>query len=707
MPDSSWTETGSSISLIPTTTPIDPGSSPSNVNYLTNSYKAALMQQYAGELAMKTSLDSLATTWGCSATAYNNAVAAINTTITGFSGAPANWATIWPDGTMSGPWLGVQTLLSSNWSAIATQRTALQAAIGAAQAAAAQATAISTAATNAAGIYATTINAPAVVSSLPTLPNASYPVGKMVVNSADGKLYTNKAGVWTALTVAAGDISGTLAAAQIASVAASQVTGQLSDSQLAAISAAKLTGQITGTQITNGAISTPQLAAGAVTAATIAANTITASQIAAGTVTATQIAAGTVTAANIAAGTIQASNIAAATITGDKIAANAITTTQIAANTITAGDIAANTITAGQIAAGAIGATQIAAGAITTAALTVCDWTNLCYNPGFESGSAQWSLSFASISTAYSHTGTQSLMTPSGVGSLYEVENGNMFPCGAGETYFLQAWVKATSVLTSGSVALRLICFNAAGAVLTNLSVALTPTTSWAVYSASVVTPANTCFAAPALAITPTLSANVYWDDVYVRRCDDANLIVDGAITASKIAAGAITGDMITAGSLTANVIYFTDGFCLNTLEPKESGANVTSGHILTATSKPTSTVTVTGIPTVIVGGFAFSVNAASTSDVYNIFGRIAGRQTAGSTGADCYIALYVDGVNKTYQDCYFAGGLNTDGMCAFYMSITGLTAGAHTFQFYAYSGISTTNWTIWDTSTALCQRIF
>jgi hypothetical protein len=514
---------------------IDPGSGPNNINYLTNANKIALMTQYSAELAMKTQLDTLASAWVVSATAYNNSVAAINTTITGFSGAPANWATIWPDGTTSGPWMGVQTMLSSNWAAIATQRTALQAAISAAQAAAAQATAISTAVAQA------TANAPVQVASLPTLPNAAYPAGRIVWNTADGYLYVSAGSTWTALTLAAANISGTLTAAQIASLAASQVTGQLSDSQLAAISAAKLTGKITGTQITNGAISTPLLAAGAVTAATIAADTITASQIAAGAITASELAAGAVVAGKIAAGTIQAADIAAATITG----------ANIAATTITAANIAADTITAAQIAAGAITASELAANSVTTAKL------------------------------------------------------------------------------------------------------------------------------------------------------------VAGAVTAAIIASGAITGDMITAGSLTANVIYFSDGFCLNTLEPKEAGANVTSGHILTATSKPTNTVTVTGIPAVIIGGFAFSVNAASTSDVYNIFGRLAGRQTAGSAGADCYIALYVDGASNTYQDCYFAGGLNTDGMCAFYMSITGLTAGAHTFQFYAHSGNSTTNWTVWNTSTALCQRIF
>jgi hypothetical protein len=582
MPDSSWTETGSSISLIPTTTPIDPGSSPANANYLTNAYKAALMQQYAGELAMKTSLDSLATTWGCSATAYNNAVAAINTTITGFSGAPANWATIWPDGTMSGPWVGIQTLLSADWSAIATQRTALQSAISAAQAAAAQAAAItaavSQAATNAASTYAASIAAPLVVSSLPTLPSPLYPTGKLVLLTATGILYQSTGSTWATVTVSGGSLT-------------------------------------------------------------------------------------------------------------------------------------ANSITAGQIAAGAIGATQIAAGAITAAALTVCDWTNLCYNPGFETGTnAQWDS--GTVSTAYANTGSYSLKLPNG-GGTYAVRNLNRIPVVAGQVFLAQCWVYVSATLTSGGAYVRIRGLNAAGVeVFTGASGTFSsPVGTWTQISTTQTIPAGVVAANLEIVSASPVGGDIYVDDCYYRRCDDATLIVDGSITTSKLNSacvytGTLNASQITAGTLTATTIYFTDGFCLNTLEPKEAGANVTSAHILTANSHPTNTVTVTGIPSVIVGGFAFSVNASSASDVYNIFGRVAGTQTAGLTGDDCYIDLYVDGVLTNSQDCYFPG-LNLDSMVSFYMSITGLSAGAHTFQFYAHSGRSATTWQIFNTSTALCQRIF
>jgi len=229
VPNSTWTETGSSISLVPVTSPIDPGSSVENVNYVTNADKIALMAQYASELAMKTSLDSLATTWVVPSTTYNSAVAMINTTITSYSGAPSNWATIWPDGTNSGPWTGVQTSLSSDWAAIATARTALQASISAAQAGAAQAAAIASAVAQALA------SAPVAVASLPTLPSTTYPSGRIVWNQADGQLYLSTGIAWSVMTpagtniaahsITAGQIeAGSITAAQLA-VAALDVGG--------------------------------------------------------------------------------------------------------------------------------------------------------------------------------------------------------------------------------------------------------------------------------------------------------------------------------------------------------------------------------------------------------------------------------------------------------------------------------------------------
>lgn len=235
-----------------------------------------------------------------------------------------------------------------------------------------------------------------------TLPTTNLFQGRVVFLTTDNKLYRYNGTAWVK-EVAAADISGTLADAQIASLAASKITGQLTNAQIASIDAAtkltgvvpianiptipttNLSGTIGTTQIADDAITTAKIAANAITAAEIAADTITSGQIAAnaitsnelaansviagkiaaGSITATEIAANTITAAKMVAGTITANEIAANTITAAKIAAGTITAAEIAAGTITAAKIAADTITANQIAANAITASEIATDAIT------------------------------------------------------------------------------------------------------------------------------------------------------------------------------------------------------------------------------------------------------------------------------------------------------------------------------------------------------
>jgi len=244
MPNSPWTETGSSISLVPSTTTI--GSDPENVNYLSNQDKINLMAQYTAELAMKTSLDTLASTWSVSSTFYDNAVAGISSGLI-TAGAPSNWATTWPDGTTSGPWPGIQTSLANLWAQVATQRTALQSSISSAQAAAAQAAAVSAAATDAstkmntaiadaqsyangaqaaaisaaataaANTYAASISAPVMVSTLPILPSNSYPVGKIALLTTTGVLYYSTGSSWTLAGVSGSSIvANSITAGQIA-----------------------------------------------------------------------------------------------------------------------------------------------------------------------------------------------------------------------------------------------------------------------------------------------------------------------------------------------------------------------------------------------------------------------------------------------------------------------------------------------------------
>ena len=204
---SAWTATGSSINLVAATTPVSTASSPVDVNYLTNSDKIALMNQYATELASKTTLDTTAAGLSVSHVSYDNAVAAINTLLLG-AGAPSNWATTWPDGTTLGPVVGIQSLLASAWATVATNRVALQGSISAAQAAAAQ-------------IAATAASQLHVVSwastSKPTLPSGTYPAGYLAQTTDNLTFQVNAAGTaWVAILYSAAGVFGQIQAGQIA-----------------------------------------------------------------------------------------------------------------------------------------------------------------------------------------------------------------------------------------------------------------------------------------------------------------------------------------------------------------------------------------------------------------------------------------------------------------------------------------------------------
>ena len=274
---------------------------------LTNSDKISLIAQWSAELAIQGSntivgsLDYTANQYGLSHSSYDSAIMALSSGLIAL-GAPSNWATLWPDGTTFIA-ANVCTDLAGWWATINADRTALQASISGYLGSLASAAAALT---------------PSIVASLPSLPNASYPAGKLVMLSTTSQLWqVNTAGTtWVTPIVYAAQVSGTLPAAQIgagltasqiASVNAAAVGAGLTGSQIAA-------NTITGGNIVAGSITGGNIAAGAITASLIAANTITAGQIAANCITATQIQAGSISTACLAAGVITAAQLQATLI---------------------------------------------------------------------------------------------------------------------------------------------------------------------------------------------------------------------------------------------------------------------------------------------------------------------------------------------------------------------------------------------------------
>ena len=416
MPNSAWTESGASISLVPSTTPVSAGSDPENTNYLSNQDKINLMAQYAAELATKTTLDTTAASLSVSSTAYDNAVAAINTTLVN-AGAPANWATTWPDGTTSGPWPGIQTALSGDWAQVAQQRAILQGYISAAQAAAAQAAAVAAAVSAAQTSITNAINTalaalktafflgkwwnapfpsgggdlaaqPAAVTmdqsinySTPLSGTPDYPWESVSLEPSGMTTATNFYARWTGYVIAGeagtytfgvnSDDGANLYVNGVQLVSnlpngqgANDTSCEYTQSGTIALSAGQVVPVILEWENTGGPggiqfIMTPP--GGPAQLAVAGTSTIPGSSITAQSITANQIAAGAITAALIAAGTI----------TAGQIAAGAITATQLAAGSVTANALAANSVTAGAIAAGAINASMITTGTLNAADVTI------------------------------------------------------------------------------------------------------------------------------------------------------------------------------------------------------------------------------------------------------------------------------------------------------------------------------------------------
>ena len=228
---SPWANTGAASSATPSTTALPSGAAVTavtnavaainSVESLTNQDKIQLMQQWADEKSVQSSLDTQAAlSLGASSgvqTTYDAAVLAIDTylgTTLGYS----TWKTTWPDG-VTVNLTGIMTTLRGLWNTVASTRALLQQAL---DAVALQA------------LTRASTNAPAMglLSARPTLPNVAFPAGTFYYatdstagDGLAGTLYQNVAGTWTVIggsvlqagrIVAANITAGSIGAAALA-----------------------------------------------------------------------------------------------------------------------------------------------------------------------------------------------------------------------------------------------------------------------------------------------------------------------------------------------------------------------------------------------------------------------------------------------------------------------------------------------------------
>ncbi|WP_096224903.1 pentapeptide repeat-containing protein [Geobacillus sp. FJAT-46040] len=315
--------------------------------------------------------------------------------------------------------------------------------------------------------------------------------------------------------------------------------------------------------ITDGAITNSKISSGAVDNRVIAANAITADKIVAGTITGDKIASNTITANNIAANTITAGSaiIADGAITSAKIATAAIGTAHIADGSITNAKIAnaaidnakiAN-IDAGKITTGTLNADRIGASSITVDKLVVADLTNFCVNPVFDGGSNQEWYGVVAVHNSAAGVPTGAPTTYVGKQSSRDGYCGKFFPVREGDKFYIEAWVATPDSTYQFGVGLNFQKEDGTNTWVRGFQTA--PVGSWTKISGEVTVPSGFTKARVWTQIDATSNfGNWYMTKITVLRKANTELIVDGAITASKIAAGAITAGsaIIADGAITS-----------------------------------------------------------------------------------------------------------------------------------------------------------
>src|SRR5581483_6457853 len=621
MPNSAWTETGTAINLVPVTTPI--AAPVESVDYLSNADKIRLMAEYSAELAMKTQLDTTASSLSLSSTGYDNSVANINTVLIN-AGAPSNWATIWPDGTTFGPSTGIQTQLATAWASVASNRTALQTAISDAQAAAAQAAAVAAAAsdatTKANNAYANALaKAVTMAVSESIISNGGFTTGDGTgwswgegtnvggsAASAYGTLPNSQGGI----TVPGGGFWAVCSPVF-------RVTPGRKYKLIYTVWAGS------GSQSAYLRVSWANSNVGVITNANRSGTFDFIGASAVSTTAGNQSTYDWTCPAGVFYATLSVIEWSGAT-------APLYVQSLAVVPYLEAAYVDAGAITAAAIAADAISSASIQAGAITTNKLAVTSSGLALNNDPFCTDATAWTIgdggSFSVVPVTDGLVGLSAIqMSSANVRSL-------PVPITPGKTYRVKVTARALGSAASSNY-IRFYQFSAAAVwsptgwpsfdnLLAfslgedNISIG----TSWTTYTATVTAVSG--------AVVGALSfhgGTVQIQDFEIAEQADASLIVDGTITSAKIQAGAITGNMITTGVLTADVIFFSDGFCLNTLEPKEAGADVTRGHYLTSVATISSGFSLADDDSMVsLTGLSFTSAASGSNDVYNFQGSVS-----------------------------------------------------------------------------------
>ncbi|RUX60154.1 hypothetical protein [Mesorhizobium sp. M7A.F.Ca.CA.002.12.1.1] len=244
--------------------------------------------------------------------------------------------------------------------------------------------------------------------------------------------------------------------------------------------------------------------------------------------------------------------------------------------------IKTGSIVAAQIAAGAITGAKIAAGSISASKMVISNSSNMLPDGDIQDPSAWTDLpAGAAVSLGPSgfngSTGVILLTPPVAISTTTQVFGSQLVPVLVGDQLFISAESWHSSTLAA-STALQLTYYDLNKAILggTNFGSRNDSVAGLQTHTLSYTVPPGVRYVSiRGFAFIAPTGMSIGFGSFFIRKKQDGNLIVDGAITATQLAAGSVTADKLTVGT-SGNMLENTDhaagttGYVLSTSVPAD-----------------------------------------------------------------------------------------------------------------------------------------
>lgn len=260
---------------------------------------------------------------------------------------------------------------------------------------------------------------------------------------------------------------------------------------------------------------------------------------------------------------LDAGTITSGTISTDRLAASSITAEKLVVSNVSAAIATIIDLNASRIVAGVLNADRIGANSISVSKLVIGSGSNLVPDPQMKSSVWTTPAGVTNPTTGgqLAATGCVGIAASSGSTLVSYLKPDYLIPVVPGGTYYVEARVFGSTPITAGQhAAIYCKVLTTNGSEVDATPAALTrqsnlAASTWGIISGRITIPASGAKLRIGLASESAYVGYMYWCSVVAREAMDGELIVDGAITTSKIAAGAVQADNIAAGAITAGKI--------------------------------------------------------------------------------------------------------------------------------------------------------